>query len=203
MAFARPWNMRAARNMRGVEIWQRGAGDGPRFKGRGLIQVTGRANYKTYGAAIGIDLVTDPQQAAEPATSVTIACEYWNWHNLNSFADNDDIITITRRINGGLNGLADRRACLVRAKAALARIEGAAVSGANPTAPPALRRGSAGEAVSDLQTKLRAAGYPVGVDGSYGAATELAVMHFQAANKLAADGIAGPATLAALAVRFA
>jgi putative chitinase len=174
-------------------------GDGPRFKGRGLFQLTGRANYKAYGDAIGIDLVTDPQRAADPATSVTLACEYWKRHNLNVQADNDDIVRITQIVNGGLNGLPDRRVYLVKAKAALARMAGAAVSAANPAAPPALRRGSAGEAVSDLQTKLRIAGYPVGVDGSFGAATELAVMHFQAANKLTVDGIAGPATLAALA----
>ena len=94
-------------------------GDGPRFKGRGLIQLTGRANYQQYGQAIGKDLLTHEQWkqvADDPNLAVDVACWYWEMHNLNQSADQDDITTITRRINGGLNGLDDRKRLLARAK---------------------------------------------------------------------------------------
>jgi predicted chitinase len=58
-------------------------GDGPRFKGRGLLQLTGRANYADYGKALGVDLVNNPTLAAQPALSLKIACEYWKRHNIN------------------------------------------------------------------------------------------------------------------------
>jgi putative chitinase len=94
-------------------------GDGPRFKGRGLIQLTGRANYVAYGASIGQNLTVDgnwTRIATDPALAVDVACWFWTKHNLNSFADNDDLQTVTKRINGGLNGLQDRQEHLERAK---------------------------------------------------------------------------------------
>ncbi len=95
-------------------------GDGRRFKGRGLIQLTGRANYAAYGAAIGRDLLADPTPVAtDPALAVDVACWFWASRGLNALADADDLERITRRVNGGLNGLADRRAILARAKVAL------------------------------------------------------------------------------------
>lgn len=95
-------------------------GDGRRFKGRGLIQLTGRANYAEYGAAIGRDLLADPTVVAtDPALAVDVACWFWVAHGLNTLADADDAERITRRINGGLNGYPDRLAILARARAAL------------------------------------------------------------------------------------
>jgi len=92
-------------------------GDGRRFKGRGLIQLTGRANYTAYGAAIGRDLATSPEVvAAEPALAVDAACWFWETRKINPLADADDIEAVTRKVNGGLNGLADRKAYLRRAK---------------------------------------------------------------------------------------
>lgn len=94
-------------------------GDGPRFKGRGLIQLTGRANYRDYGNAIGKNLLVDNNWdlvADDPELAVDVACWFWIKHNLNQFADQDDITTITRRINGGLTGFDQRKALLVRAK---------------------------------------------------------------------------------------
>jgi putative chitinase len=91
-------------------------GDGVRYKGRGIIQLTGRTNYRNYGAALGLDLENNPQLAAVPENAVRIACEYWRRNNLNALADRDDIEAITRRINGGVNGLADRRIKLGIAK---------------------------------------------------------------------------------------
>jgi len=94
-------------------------GDGIRYKGRGLIQLTGRANYRAIGARLGVDLERHPERAAEPVLSLRIACEYWDSRNINRHADADDLIAVTRAVNGGLNGLEDRRRYLARAKAAL------------------------------------------------------------------------------------
>lgn len=94
-------------------------GDGERFKGRGLIQLTGRTNYQNYGNAIGVDLVTNNQWtrvATDPDLAVDVAAWYWDTHNLNQYADADDIETITRKINGGLNGLDDRKRIAARAR---------------------------------------------------------------------------------------
>jgi putative chitinase len=173
-------------------------GDGPRYKGRGLIQLTGRANYKALGAALGIDLESHPLMAAEPVLSLKIACEYWKKKKINPDCDRDDIITITKRINGGLRGLDDRRRYTSKAKAALARIEGIQLSGAVPDPRPVLRRGSNSEAVGKLQTTLQKLGFPLAIDQDFGPASELAVMRFQADKKLEADGIVGKNTWDAL-----
>lgn len=87
-------------------------GDGPRYKGRGLIQLTGRFNYRLYGPSVGKDLENHPEIASDPVTSLRIACEYWKRNNLNALADADNINGITKRINGGYNGLEDRKAYL-------------------------------------------------------------------------------------------
>ena len=59
-------------------------GDGPLFKGRGLLQLTGRANYHEYGDALGVDLGKNPTMAADPVLSLRIACEYWKRHGVNN-----------------------------------------------------------------------------------------------------------------------
>jgi len=98
------------------------AGDGRLFKGRGLIQITGRANYKAYGDARGKDYVTNPTQlATDPAVAVDSAFWFWNSQNLNTLADADNVNAVTHKINGGYNGLADRKAKLARAKCLLVR----------------------------------------------------------------------------------
>ncbi len=83
-------------------------GDGVRYKGRGIFQLTGRANYTSYGQALGLDLVNNPELAADPEVSVRIACEYWKRKGLNGWADRCDDREITRRINGGETHLAER-----------------------------------------------------------------------------------------------
>jgi LysM repeat protein/predicted chitinase len=83
-------------------------GDGRRYKGRGAIQLTGRANYANYGAKLGLDLVNHPEIAADPSVAFLIAGQYWSDHGLNQLADQGDFIDITRRINGGTNGEASR-----------------------------------------------------------------------------------------------
>lgn len=96
------------------------SGDGMRYMGRGLIQVTGRANYATCGAALNLPLLDQPQLLEQAANAALSAAWFWNSRGLNDLADNGAFETITRRINGGLNGYADRQALLVTATKALA-----------------------------------------------------------------------------------
>jgi len=194
-------------------------GDGPRYKGRGLLQLTGRANYADYGKALAVDLVNNPTLAAQPALSLKIACEYWKRHDINADCDRDDAQAVTRKVNGGLNGLSDRIAFTQKAKTAVARLQAVQLSGAasgGAAAPgaassgaaaagaatgqtrPVLARGSQGDAVVQLQNLLRDENFAVAVDGDFGPGTEVAATRFQSENGLTADGIVGPQTWAAL-----
>ena len=86
-------------------------GDGVKFKGRGLIQITGRYNYRKLSWALFGDdrLLETPEILEEPSYAVESACWFWKTNNLNAHADKDNIVAITRRINGGLNGLSERK----------------------------------------------------------------------------------------------
>jgi putative chitinase len=173
-------------------------GDGRRYKGRGLLQLTGRANYREFGQALGVDLEGNPTLAAQPALSLRIACEYWKRRNINDLCDRNDFVGVTRRINGGTNGLADRLSYLAKAQEALARIEGIQVGAANPDERPVLRRGSLGDPVGRLQTLLHKLQFDLVIDEDFGPATELAVKTFQRQHGLSVDGIVGPKTWNAL-----
>lgn len=94
-------------------------GDGPRFKGRGPIQLTGRTNYAAAGKALGLDLVGNPAQAATPAVGFRTAAWFWKTNGLNALADAGNFDGVTKRINGGFNGKADRDAYYKVAKQAL------------------------------------------------------------------------------------
>lgn len=95
-------------------------GDGRRFKGRGPIQLTGRANYRLFGRALGLDFEAHPEIVALPSIGLLAACHYWRMRGLNELADADDVVAVTKRVNGGTNGLADRQAYLAKAKALFA-----------------------------------------------------------------------------------
>lgn len=95
-------------------------GDGWRYIGRGLLQITGRDHYARVGRVLGIPLEAQPYLAISPDYALTIALETWRASGCDALADADDIVGVTRRINGGLIGLADRRAWLVKAKDAIA-----------------------------------------------------------------------------------
>lgn len=94
-------------------------GDGVRYKGRGLIQLTGKANYKAYKEYCGFDVVAKPELLEQPLGATRSSMWYWQTHGLNALADKDDIKAVTKRINGGYNGLANREKYLTRAKKAL------------------------------------------------------------------------------------
>lgn len=94
------------------------SGDGWRYRGRGFIQLTGRDNYREIGRRIGVDLEANPDLVAtDLSVALKASCAYWDWKKLNALADADDIRGITRQINGGYVGLADRQKLLDRAKA--------------------------------------------------------------------------------------
>ncbi|MCK8685377.1 glycoside hydrolase family 19 protein [Pseudomonas umsongensis] len=95
-------------------------GDGLKFRGRGLIQITGRANYLACGEALGLDLINQPELLEQPKNACLSAAWFWATKGLNSLADADQFEMITRRINGGLNGQADRLKLWKRATEVLA-----------------------------------------------------------------------------------
>jgi putative chitinase len=180
-------------------------GDGWRFRGRGVIQLTGRDNYTAFGKTLN----KSAEQVAEYVTgkegAIESACWYWNSRNINKAADAGDIVLMTKLINGGTIGLEDRKKHYLHALEVLtgkaAHHAPAAPAAAAPSAAPAasapasrvLKVGSKGPQVKKLQEALG-----VAADGSFGPGTEAALKTWQAANGLEADGIAGPATLAKL-----
>ncbi len=95
-------------------------GDGQKYRGRGLIQITGRANYVACGEALGIDLINHPELLEQPQYACLSAAWFWATKGLNTLADAGEFNTITRRINGGLNGLADRLNLWAKAREVLA-----------------------------------------------------------------------------------
>ena len=95
-------------------------GDGSKFRGRGLIQITGRANYKACGEALGLDLIRQPELLEKPQHACMSAAWFWASRGLNTMADAGQFDKITQRINGGQNGAADRQALYARALKVLA-----------------------------------------------------------------------------------
>lgn len=98
-----------------------GSGDGWRYRGRGLFQVTGRANYEACGRELGLDLLSAPHLLCLPRNAARSAGWYWRSRGCNALADEGDFEGITQKVNGGTNGLAERAGWLVRAERALAQ----------------------------------------------------------------------------------
>lgn len=94
-------------------------GDGMKFKGRGLIQITGRNNYHECGKALGVDLITNPELLETNDLACRSAAWFWASRGLNDLADRGDFERITKRINGGLNGYQERLVYHALAKTAL------------------------------------------------------------------------------------
>ena len=96
------------------------AGDGSKYRGRGLIQITGRANYMACGEALALDLINQPELLEKPQHACMSAAWFWATKGLNTLADAGKFDRITRRINGGQNGAADRQTLYARALKVLA-----------------------------------------------------------------------------------
>jgi putative chitinase len=171
--------------------------DGPLFRGRGIFQLTGRDNYRRYGEKIGVPLEAKPGLAADPAVSLMVAGEYWQSRRLGELADRGKFESITRRINGGVNGIDDRRRYLIRAW----RRFGKGALPVDAGRSDILDEGDSGPKVVYLQQRLKELGYHAGsVDGHFGALTNRALVAFQNEQGLEVDGIAGPQTLEALEI---
>lgn len=170
-------------------------GDGYKYRGRGIFQLTGKDAYKRYGERLGIDLINDPDQAANPDISIKIACLYWADLGLNDWADKDDLLAVSRGINGGNpkrniqpNGMQHRKSWYARVTKNFSF--GVAAAEVETGAPGTLKEGDEGPEVEKLQSLLRAKGYPAGnIDGIYGSNTRRAVSLFQAENS--AEGKTG------------
>lgn len=178
-------------------------GDGVRFKGRGLIQLTGRDNYRAFTRWISNhvagapDFEKTPELVAIFPWAAWCVFYYWSTRNLNALADQDDLIAVTQKVNGGRNGLDDRANYLRKIKTEIFRIE--ADRAAFRQGTQLLRRGSTGVEVEALQRALKSAGvYSLSIDAIYGPGTEQAVRLFQKRNLLTVDGLVGRRTWAEL-----
>ena len=171
-------------------------GDGWRFRGRGLKQLTGRNNYTGFGKSVDMTAEEAAEYVATPKGAVESACWFWDTNNLNAIADTDDVTKMTKKINGGNIGLADRQARYTKAMEVFGNpvsIEEANDDDDNDMDVSdigTLRKGSRGDGVKMMQEALG-----IGADGAFGPGTERALKAWQAANGLTADGIAGPMTL--------
>ena len=170
-------------------------GDGWRFRGRGLKQLTGRNNYTAFGKSVGMSAEEAAEYVVTEKGALESACWFWESRNLNSIADTDDVKLMTKKINGGTIGLEDRQ----KRYAAAMKVLGMDVDVAEAVEDDddidigeigVLRKGSRGEGVKMMQEALG-----IGADGVFGPGTERALKAWQAKNGLTADGIAGPKTL--------
>jgi len=177
-------------------------GDGAKFIGRGLKQLTGRDNYTRFAK----DYDMTAEEAAEwletKEGALASALWFWNTKNLNAVADTGDVVRMTKIINGGDIGLADRKQRYDKAMAVLTgkiplRAANSKTAPVNPQITDAvtqvLRRGAKGELVKKMQAALG-----LTADGDFGPGTEAALKKWQADNGLTADGVAGPKTLGKL-----
>ena len=169
-------------------------GDGWRFRGRGLKQLTGRDNYTRFGKSVGMSAEEAAEYVATPAGAIESACWFWDANNLNDIADGDDVKRMTKKINGGSIGLDDRKKRYTSALKVLG-MDAEDLAADDDDIQEilddigVLRKGAKGDGVKLMQEALG-----IGADGDFGPGTELALKNWQAANGLTADGVAGPAT---------
>jgi putative chitinase len=169
-------------------------GDGWRFRGRGLKQLTGRDNYTRFAKDYDMTAEEAAVWVETKEGALASALWFWNTNKLNAVADTGNVAALTKKINGGDIGLADRQARYAKAMAALGgKIDTSAPAAAPAASTGVLRVGSTGHDVKRMQTALR-----IPSDGQFGPGTEAALKKWQSANGLTADGVAGPKTLAKL-----
>ena len=162
-------------------------GDGWRFRGRGIKQLTGRNNYTAFAKSVGIGAEEAAEYVATPKGAMESACWFWKTNRLERFADKDDNLGLTKAINGGTIGLDDRNS---RYKSAKAILGGKDIPKA-ATASRTLRKGDKGDDVAKMQKALG-----ITADGDFGFGTQTAVKKWQKLNGLVADGIVGANTQA-------
>ena len=169
-------------------------GDGWRFRGRGLKQLTGRDNYTRFAKDYNMTAEDAAVWVETKEGALASALWFWNTNKLNAIADTGNVAALTKKINGGDIGLADRQARYAKAMAALGgQISAPAAAAAPAASGGVLRLGSTGHDVKRMQVALR-----IAADGQFGPGTEAALKKWQSANGLTVDGVAGPKTLAKL-----
>ena len=166
------------------------SGDGWRFRGGGILQLTGRYNYTEFGKAVE----KTPEEAVDyvrtKAGALDSACWFWDTNKINRYCDAHDIVGMTKRINGGTIGLEDRKKHYIHALDVLGGDYEEPEIEYNQT----IRQGSRGPLVVEVQEKLDISP----ADGIFGPGTAKIVKHWQSSNGLVADGIVGPKTLGKL-----
>jgi putative chitinase len=170
-------------------------GDGFNFRGNGVLQTTGRGNHRRLGSACGVNFEIEPDLVTAPEHALKPALQEWTQNSLNEAADRNDINAITRCINGGFNGIVERESWFNKIWPLLKADDQPAES---------WKASDEDERVKWLQQALNdlGAGPQLIVDGRFGPATRKAVINFQSAAGLTADGIAGPVTEAAIRLRL-
>lgn len=161
--------------------------------GRGLIQTTWEENYKVFTkwckargieGAVNFATQSHREKVAEFPWAFLAAICYWDTHNLNALADKDDVEAVTKVINGGYNGLDDRKRYLKKAKVIF-----------GVTAAEEIKEDNS---VKGIQERLIALGYKIDADGIMGPRTRAAIRLFQKFHGLTVDGVVGPKTAKAL-----
>ena len=166
------------------------SGDGWRFRGGGILQLTGRYNYTEFGEDVEMSAEDAVEYVRTKKGALDSACWFWDENNINKHCDNMDIVKMTKRINGGTIGLEDRKKHYVHALDVLGGDYEEPEVEYNQT----IRQGSRGPLVAEVQEKLDIEP----ADGIFGPGTARIVKKWQSSNGLVADGIVGPKTLGKL-----
>jgi putative chitinase len=168
--------------------------DGWNFRGRGLIQITGRDGYANTGEAAGLKLVENPDFATNPKHALRVAAGFWTWKKINARCDGGDFTGVTKTINGGIVGLQDRFKWLEKVQDLVPwPLDGAPPPGPEPVLSIAQLKA--------IQVRLKALGlYAGSIDGIFGKRSRAALKVFQADKDLKANGRLTEETLAALGI---
>ena len=167
------------------------SGDGWKYRGRGIIQLTGYSNYKAFADYIDKTVEETIQYVQTKEGALESAAWFWNSRNINKVADTGDVVAVTRLINGGTHGLADRTKRYNNALKVLNSLNEVAAEQNTiiKNKIPVVRQGSNGQAVSKIQEYLK-----IPVTGIFDQKTHDSLVKWQKYNGLVPDGVAGPNT---------
>ncbi len=166
------------------------SGEGFKFCGRGAIQLTGKDNYSKFAASVGMTIDEAVADLETLDGAIESACWFWKTNGLNAICDANDIVKMTKKINGGTIGLEDRTAHYNKAKQVLGNGSVAETREAPEVEYVTVRVGSNNDTVKAVQKALGQT-----ADGKFGPGTERAVKAWQTAHGLTADGVVGPNTI--------